>query len=44
MRWREVRRALWQQLGFWLSKATVEKQKPMHVLFEHVAELLAYVT
>jgi hypothetical protein len=40
----QVRRALWQQLGFWLSKATVEKQKPMHVLFEHVAELLAYVT
>ena len=40
----QVRRALWRQLGFWLSEAGVEKQKPMHVLFEHVAELLAYVT
>jgi hypothetical protein len=44
MRWREVRRALWQQLGFSLSELRVDKQKPMHVLFEHVAELLAYAT
>jgi hypothetical protein len=40
----QVRRALWQQLGFWRSEARVEKQKPTHVLFEHLAELLAYVT
>jgi hypothetical protein len=40
----QVRRALWQQLGFWLSEAAVEKQKPVHVLFEHFAELLAYIT
>ena len=39
----QVRRALWRQLGFWLSEAGVEKQKPAHVLFEHFAELLAYV-
>jgi hypothetical protein len=39
----QVRRALWRQLGFWLSDAAVEKQKPAHVLFEHFAELLAYV-
>jgi DDE superfamily endonuclease len=38
----QVRRALWQQLGFWLSAAGVEKQKPAHLLFEHFAELLAY--
>jgi hypothetical protein len=40
----QVRRALWGQLGFWLSEAAVDKQKPTHVLFEHVAELLAYIT
>jgi DDE superfamily endonuclease len=40
----QVRRALWQQLGFWLSEVRVDNQKPMQVLFEHVAELLAYVT
>lgn len=39
----QVRRALWGQLGFWLSDAATEKQKPAHVLFEHFAELLAYV-
>jgi hypothetical protein len=39
-----VRRALWRQLGFWLSEAAVEQQKPTHVLFEHFTELLAYVT
>jgi hypothetical protein len=38
----QVRRALWRQLGFWLSVAGVEKQKPAHLLFEHFAELLAY--
>jgi hypothetical protein len=38
----QVRRALWRQLGFWLSAAGVEKQKPAHLLFEHFAELLAY--
>jgi hypothetical protein len=40
----QVRRALWRQLGFWLSDAAVEKQKPAHVLFEHFGELLAYAT
>ena len=40
----QVRRALWQQLGFCLSEAVVDKQKPAHLLFEHFAELLAYVT
>jgi hypothetical protein len=40
----QVRRALWRQLGFWLSEAVIEKQKSPQVLFEHVAELLAYVT
>jgi hypothetical protein len=40
----QVRRALWQQLGFWLSEAALDKQKPPQVLCEHVAELLAYVT
>ena len=40
----QVRRALWRQLGFWLSEAAVDKQKPTPVLFEHFAELLAYVT
>ena len=40
----QVRRALWRQLGFWLSEAVVDKQKPTPVLFEHFAELLAYVT
>jgi hypothetical protein len=40
----QVRRALWRQLGFRLSEAAVEKQKPAHLLFEHFAELLAYVT
>jgi hypothetical protein len=38
----QVRRALWRQLGFWLSAAALEKQKPAHLLFEHFAELLAY--
>jgi hypothetical protein len=40
----QVRRALWRQLGFWLSEAAIEKRKPTPVLFEHLAELLAYVT
>ena len=40
----QVRRALWRHLGFWLSDTAVEKQKPTHLLFEHLAELLAYVT
>jgi hypothetical protein len=40
----QVRRALWRQLGFWLSEAAVDKKKPTPVLFEHFAELLAYVT
>jgi hypothetical protein len=40
----QVRRALWRQLGFWLSEATIDKQKSPRVLFEHVADLLAYVT
>jgi hypothetical protein len=40
----QVRRALWRQLGFCLSEAVVDKQKPAHLLFEHFAELLAYVT
>jgi hypothetical protein len=40
----QVRRALWRQLGFWLSAAGTEKQKPAHLLFEHFAELLAYAT
>jgi DDE superfamily endonuclease len=39
----QVRRALWRQLGFWLSQAAIEKQKPTPVVFEHLAELLAYV-
>jgi hypothetical protein len=40
----QVRRTLWRQLGFWLSEAVVDTQKPTPVLFEHFAELLAYVT
>jgi hypothetical protein len=40
----QVRRALWRQLGFWLSEAAVDEQKPSQKLFEHFAELLAYVT
>jgi hypothetical protein len=40
----QVRRALWKELGFWLSEAAVEKQKSPQLLFEHVAQLLAYVT
>jgi hypothetical protein len=40
----QVRRALWPQLGFWLSEAAIGQQKPTPVLFEHLAELLAYVT
>ena len=39
----QVRRALWRQLGFWLSEAAVDTQKPTPILFEHFAELLAYV-
>jgi hypothetical protein len=38
----QVRRAVWRQLGFWLSEAAIEKQKSAPVLFEHFAELLAY--
>ena len=37
------RRALWRQLGFWLSEAAIDSQKSAPVLFEHFAELLAYV-
>jgi hypothetical protein len=40
----QVRRALWRQLGFWFSETAIEKQKPAQALFEHFAELLAYVT
>ena len=39
----QVRRALWRQLGFWLSEAAIDRQKSAPVLFEHLAELLAYV-
>ena len=39
-----VRRALWQQAGFWLSEAAAGRQKSPHVLGAHVAELLAYFT
>jgi hypothetical protein len=40
----QVRRALWQQISFWLSEAAVEKQKSPRALSEHFAELLAYIT
>jgi hypothetical protein len=40
----QVRRALWRQLGFWLSAAAAETQKPAATLFEHFGELLAYAT
>jgi DDE superfamily endonuclease len=40
----QVRRALWRQLGFWLSEAALEKQKSAPALFEYFAELLAYIT
>jgi hypothetical protein len=40
----QVRRAVWRQLGFWLSQAALEKQKSAPALFEYLAELLAYVT
>ena len=40
----QVRRALWGQVGFWLSQAAVDSQKSAPVLFKHFAELLAYVT
>jgi hypothetical protein len=39
-----VRRALWRQLGFWLSQAADDPQKSPQLLCEHVAELLAYFT
>jgi anti-sigma-K factor RskA len=39
-----VRRALWQRLAFWRSKAAVENHKPAQVLFEHFAQLLACAT
>ena len=39
----QVRHALWRQLGFWLSEAAIDSQKSTPVLFEHFAELLAYV-
>jgi hypothetical protein len=39
----QVRRALWRQLGSWLSEAAMDRQKSAPVLFEHFAELLAYV-
>jgi hypothetical protein len=39
----QVRYALWRQLGFWLSEAAIDRQKSAPVLFEHFAELLAYV-
>ena len=38
----QVRRALWQQLGFWLSGSAIDRQKSVPMLFEHFAELLAY--
>ena len=37
-----VRRALWRQLGFWLSQAADDPQKSPQLLCAHVAELLAY--
>jgi hypothetical protein len=40
----QVRRALWPRLAFCLSAAATDKQKPTPGLFEHLAELLAYVT
>ena len=40
----QVRGALWRQLGFWLSEAAVDSQKPPQAFCEHVAELLAYLT
>jgi Transposase DDE domain len=39
----QVRCALWRQLGFWLSASTIDRHKSAPVLFEHFAELLAYV-
>jgi hypothetical protein len=39
-----VRRALWQQLGFWLSERAGDRQKSSELLCAHVAELLAYFT
>jgi hypothetical protein len=40
----QVRRALWRQLGFSLSTGPAQTRKPTQALFEHFAELLAYVT
>jgi hypothetical protein len=39
----QVRYALWRQVGFWLSQAAIDRQKSAPELFEHFAELLAYV-
>jgi len=39
-----VRRALWGQLGFWLSAAAGDRQKAPQLLCAHVANLLAYFT
>ena len=39
-----VRRALWTQLGFWLSDLAGDAQKSPQLLCAHVAELLAYFT
>jgi hypothetical protein len=39
-----VRRALWGQLGFWLSDLAGDAQKSPQLLCAHVAELLAYLT
>jgi hypothetical protein len=39
-----LHRALWPPLGFWLSELAGDEQKSPHLLCEHVAELLAYLT
>jgi hypothetical protein len=39
-----VRRALWTQLGFWMSALAGDPQKSPQPLCAHVAELLAYLT
>jgi hypothetical protein len=38
----QVRRALWRQMGLWMSAENIDKQKSSADLFAHFGEILAY--
>ncbi len=38
----QVRRCLWRQLAFCMSKENIDSRKPPAALFEHLGEMLAY--